>query len=78
MITLKHKETGRFIGTIDEQQLKFLMDQLEEESLKDQDYYINQVTLDMFEENGIDAGLFKMLKAALGSDEDMEIVWTRE
>jgi len=78
MITLKDKENGRFIGTINEDQLQFLIDQLEEESLDDQDYYINLATLDMFEQNGIDQELLKILKDALGSREDMEIVWTRK
>ena len=78
MITLKDKDTDRVIGTIDEQQLQFLIDQLEEETSDDQDYYINESTLDMFEQNGIDQELLEMLKGALGSREDMEIVWIRE
>lgn len=78
MITLKDKETDRFIGTINEQQLQFLIDQLEEESLDDQDYYINTAILEMFEKNGIDQELHKMLKDALGSREDMDMVWIRE
>lgn len=78
MITLKDKDTDSVIGTIDEGQLQFLIDQLEEETSDDQDYYINESTLEMFEKNGIDQGLLDMLKDALGSREDMEIVWDRE
>ncbi len=78
MITLKDKDTGTRIGTISEEQLKFLIDQLEEESATDQDYYLNPETLDMFEKNGIDDGLLKLLKDAMGSREDMEIEWVRE
>ena len=78
MITLKDKETDRFIGTINEQQLQFLIDQRQEESSDDQDYYINKAALEMFEKNGIDQELSKMFKDALGSREDMEIVWSRE
>ncbi len=77
MITLKDKETDRFIGSINEEQLQFLIDQLQEESSDDQDYYINNATLEMFEKNGIDQELSKMLKDALGSREDMEIVWSK-
>ena len=77
MITLKDKETGNQIGTITEEQLQFLIDQLEEESLTDQDYYLNPETLDMFEQNGIDANLLKMLRDAMGSQKEMEIVWER-
>ncbi|MBN2102606.1 galactosyldiacylglycerol synthase [bacterium] len=78
MIILKDKETDRTIGTINEAQLQFLIDELEEESSSDQDYYINLTTLDMFEEKGIDRELLQILKNAMGSREDMEIVWSRE
>ena len=40
MIQLHEKETGVFVGTITEAQLQFLIDQLEEESADDTDYYI--------------------------------------
>ena len=78
MIKLKDKDTDNIIGTIDEQQLQFLIDQLEEETSDDQDYYINEGTLEMFEQNGIDQKLLEMLKGALGSRDDMEIVWISE
>lgn len=77
MIDLNDKETGRFIGTITEEQLQFLIDQLEEESLIDKDYYINLATLEMFEEKGIDQDLLRMLKNALGTRVDMELEWTK-
>jgi hypothetical protein len=49
---LHEKETGVFVGTITDTQLQFLIDQLEEESIDDTDYYIDQATLDLFEEVG--------------------------
>ncbi len=77
MIEIRDKETGKPLGTISEEQLQFLIDNLEEEYAEDMDYYINQITLDMFEERGIDAGLLKLLRDALGTREDMEIVWSK-
>ncbi len=77
MIEIRDKETGNPLGTISEEQLQFLIDNLEEEYAEDMDYYINQITLDMFEERGIDAGLLKLLRDALGTREDMEIVWSK-
>ena len=76
MIQLRDKETGAFIGTITEAQLQFLIDQLEEESTEDRDYYINQATLDLFEQRGADADLLALLRQALGTREDMEIEWS--
>ena len=78
MITLKNKDTDSIIGTINEKQLQFLIDQLEEEASDDQDYYINKDTLEMFEKNGIDRELLEMLISALGSHDDMEIEWINE
>jgi hypothetical protein len=77
VIEIRDKETGKPLGTISEEQLQFLIDNLEEEYAEDMDYYINAATLDMFEERGIDAGLLKLLRDALGIREDMEIVWSK-
>lgn len=77
MIKLHDKETGGFLGTITEAQLQFLIDQLEEESAEDSDYYINQATLDLFEQSGAAADLLALLRQALGTREDMEIAWSR-
>ena len=77
MIEIRDKETGKSLGTISEEQLQFLIDNLEEEYEEDMDYYINTATLDMFEERGIDTGLLKLLRDALSTREDMEIVWSK-
>ena len=47
MIDVFDKQSGVQIGSITEAQLQFLIDQLEEEHEKDQDYYINRATLEM-------------------------------
>ena len=77
MIQLNDKDTGAFIGTITEDNLQFLIDQLEEESDEDQDYYINEATLDIIEENEADKVLVSLLRGALKGRTDMEIRWSR-
>ena len=77
MIQLNDKDTGAFIGTITEDSLQFLIDQLEEESEEDQDYYINEATLDIFEENEADKALVSLLRGALKGRTEMEIRWSR-
>ncbi len=77
MIQLRDKASGAPLGTISDEQFQFMVDQLEEESSADTDYYINGPTLDMFEENGADPTLLAALRQALGAREDMEIVWSR-
>ena len=77
MIELRDKDTGGVVGNITEAQLQFLVDHLEEESRDDRDYYINQTTLEVFEEEGADPELVAILRKALGSREEMEIRWSR-
>jgi hypothetical protein len=75
MIQLFNKRSGEPIGPINQAQRQFLVDQLEEESLEDQDYAITGMTLDYFTEIGGDAELIKMLRAALGTKDEIMIVW---
>jgi hypothetical protein len=77
MIQLYDSESGNLIGTITAAQLQYLVDQLEEEAIEDQDYYIDGTTLDWFEEHGAEPVLTAMLRGALGTREGMDIRWTR-
>ena len=74
-IELLDAETGRPVGRITGPQLQWLIDQLEEESAEDSDYYIDGPTLDMLQEAGADPALILMLRTALGSREGIEIRW---
>ena len=78
MITLRNKQTSAAIGEITEDQLDFLIDMLEEEDTEDQDYWIDQMTLDYFQVNGGDPGLIKMLQDAIGGGEGIEIEWVSD
>lgn len=77
MIRVYDAETGAELGEISDEQLRFLTDQMEEESTEDRDYYINQVTVDMFEGRGADPALVAFLRGALGKREEMDIRWQR-
>jgi hypothetical protein len=78
MIELRNKETSAHIGNISEEDLSFLIDMLEEEDSKDQDYWIDIATLDYFEENGCGPHLLEMLQDAVGESEGIEIEWVAE
>ena len=77
MIQLLDAETNKPIGTITEGQLQFLIDELEEESATDQDYYIDAVTIDMLQQDSGDAHLIALLRNALGAREGFEVRWTK-
>jgi len=73
MISLRDKDTGADLGTISEEQLQFLVDQLEEEYDEDRDYYINSTMLDVLVQNGADIQLLEILRNAIGDREGVEI-----
>lgn len=77
MPKLYDKDSGALIGSLTDSQLQFLIDQLEEETSEDQDYYINETTIDMFADRGADAALVMLLREALAGRSEMEIRWSR-
>jgi len=77
MIQLYNKRSGEPIGAISEVQLKYLIDHLEEESSQDQDYAITPMTLAYFEQAGADPDLVELLRGALGTKDEIVIVWLK-
>lgn len=77
MLRLYDNATGASIGAITEDNLRFLIDHLEEESDDDQDYYLNEAMLDLFEKGGADTGFVSQLRSALNGRAEMEIRWSR-
>jgi len=77
MIKLREKGTDKPLGTISEEQLQFLIDQLEEEWSEDHDYAISRMLLDYFKSRGADEDLVSLLESALGDRNEIEIVWSR-
>ena len=69
--------TGKKLGAITEQQLQFLVGEMEEESTTDTEYYVNVATVDMLEADGADKDLIAFLRRALGDREDMDIRWEK-
>jgi hypothetical protein len=78
MVELRDLATGQVIGSITDEQFQFMQDQLEEESGTDTDYYLNKTTIDVFDENGADPQLIKLLREAIGDRTEMEIQWSRK
>lgn len=77
MIRLRNKESGTELGSITEEDLQFLIDNLEEEWEEDQDYYLNRQTLELLENRGASASLVEMLGSAMGDRDDVEVEWSR-
>jgi hypothetical protein len=77
MVQIFDKQTGALLGSLSDEQFQFLADHLEEESLADDDYYLNRTTVDVLESAGADLGLVEVLRRALGDREDADIRWAR-
>jgi len=79
MITLRDKDGGALIGRITESDLQILIDLLEEEDSRDQDYYVDADTLARIkEERPYSVNVVALLQSALAGREGMEFVWSRE
>ena len=75
MPRLVRLDTGDDIGEINDSQLKFLVDQLEEENADDKDYFIDRDALELLSDNGADPDLLALLEKGLAGDEEMDIAW---
>ena len=77
MVKLYEKRTRRYLGRISDEELQFLIDNLEEESLTDTDYYISRATLELLKEKGMSEGLAGLIQGAMGQNDDTEISYER-
>lgn len=77
-IRLSEKDSGRTLGSISQADFQMLVDYMEEESSKDQDYYVEHTAIDALEGLGASAGFVALLRAAVGESEGVDVVWAAE
>lgn len=78
MVKVYNKATNELLGRISDEELAFLQDQLEEESLTDKDYYLRKETIDEFAASaGATEHLVTVLRTGLRNDDAVEIRWER-
>jgi hypothetical protein len=71
------EESNTDLGEITAEELRSLLDNLEEESLEDTDYYITADTLDYLAARGADAKLMTILRQAIGDQDGIDIRWSK-
>ena len=76
MVYLYNKATQELLGEIDEGELQFMIDQMEEESTKDQYYSITKMEIAYFSQNGGSPHLISLLNKALGEQQELIILWS--
>lgn len=77
MITLRLKDSGAVLGSISDADLLVLVDQFEEESSTDRDYFVNEQTVQLLEESGASPDACALLRQALAGTDGIDIVWSR-
>jgi processive 1,2-diacylglycerol beta-glucosyltransferase len=75
-IRLYHDQTGEYLGDVTEEDIEFLIDQLEEEFEEDRAYYVNQDTVTMLRANGASQELLEALDRALGESGEADVTWS--
>ncbi len=75
MILLLDKATGAELAEISEDELRFLVDEFEEESPDDRDYFIDHVTFEVLEQHGASEHLLQVLGQALDERSEMDVEW---
>ncbi|HEX7858804.1 MAG TPA: galactosyldiacylglycerol synthase [Verrucomicrobiae bacterium] len=78
MIKIFNKETNEALGRISEADLQFLADHLEEESVRDTDYYLMRETIEGFAQQGASPKLMEILRSGLRNGNAVEIRWERD
>ena len=77
MPRLVHAESNRFLGVISDADVKVLVDELEEEDLADDDYFIDGATVSILEAAGASKEMVSMLLGAIGDSEGVDIRWEK-
>ncbi len=75
MYALYVKADHHYLGDISDEELQFLVDNLEEEGINDTDYDLSRLTLEYLRGNGLSPRLAQLLEGALGDQDDVEIVY---
>ena len=70
LVDLEHDQE---IGIITEDQVQFLIENLEEGGIEDQDYYIDEETYDFLAENGCEKELLELLAETLEGRDEIDI-----
>jgi hypothetical protein len=74
-IRILDKNSGALLGEVSRDDLQLMIDQFEEESSRDQDYFIDAMTIDILKDAGASDRLLNLLRAVVGSSEGVDIRW---
>ena len=76
MARLYIEATNTVLGEVTDAELDTLVNNLEEETRDDTDYWITSDTIDFLEARGADAKLIAILRTAVGDSDGLDIRWS--
>ncbi len=76
-VRISNKATGVTIGDLSGEDFQFLVDHLEEESSRDDDYFIDAPTVEMLDHVGASPNMVALLRGAVGTADGIDITWER-
>lgn len=76
-IRILDNNSGAYLGDISQEDLQLMVDQFEEESSSDQDYFIDAMTIDLLHDAGASEHLLKLLREVVGTSEGIDIRWEK-
>ena len=74
-VKIINRSSGALLGNISRADFEFLVDNLEEESSRDADYFIDSKTIDFLADQGGSVPLLLLLRTAVGDSEGIDIGW---
>jgi hypothetical protein len=74
-IRIFDKDSGAYLGDITREDLQLMIDQFEEESSTDQDYFIDSATIDLLHAAGASPELERLLREIVGTSDGVDIRW---
>lgn len=74
-IRIFDKQSGAQLGDIEREDLELMIDQFEEESSHDQDYFIDAGTIDLLDHAGASPRLLALLREVVGLSDGIDIRW---
>ncbi|MEO8160464.1 MAG: hypothetical protein ABI588_03520 [Arenimonas sp.] len=74
-IRIYDKQSGAQLGDIDQEDLDLMIDQFEEESSRDRDYFIDRDTIELLDNAGGSPKLLALLRSVVGTSDGVDIRW---
>ncbi|MEO7359184.1 MAG: hypothetical protein ABI120_02565 [Gemmatimonadaceae bacterium] len=76
LIDLYNKDTNELLGSITEAELQHVLNTVELESPRDDDFYMQKGTIELLGNDGLaTVHLMKLLREAVGDSDGLEIRW---